>query len=402
MHIKTLTVSQLNSYIKKVLDNDFILRNACIKGEISNLKLHSSGHMYFSLKDEYGKINCIMFKSNVSSIKFNPQDGDKIIVKGRVSVYTKDGVYQFYCEEMEQDGIGDLFLTFEKLKKKLSEEGVFNESRKRKIPQYPGKIGIITSPTGAAIRDIINVAKRRNSSIDLLIYPALVQGEKASMDLIKGIEYFDKRKDIDIIILARGGGSIEELWAFNNENLAYAVYNCSKPVISGVGHETDFTICDFASDFRAPTPSAAAEIAVFNLVSINDMIQNYKDILLDEIHKSLNNKFNDLKSLNDRLKLHNPTNYIANQYIKVDNLMQNLTYKINGRIDFEKGRLAKVNSLLCAHNPLNVLNKGYAVIEDSQNKVVSTSQQIKELKEIKIIFKDGKIKANIGSVEDIK
>lgn len=402
MHIKTLTVSQLNSYIKKVLDNDFILRNACIKGEISNLKLHNSGHMYFSLKDQYGKINCIMFKSNVNSIKFNPQDGDKVIVKGRVSVYAKDGVYQFYCDEMEPDGIGDLFLTFEKLKEKLSKEGIFDESRKKKIPQYPQKIGIVTSPTGAAIRDIINVAKRRNSSIDLLIYPSLVQGEKASMDLIKGIEYFDNREDIDLIILARGGGSIEELWAFNNENLAYAVYNCSKPVISGVGHETDFTICDFASDFRASTPSAAAEIAVFNLASINDKIHNYKDILLDEIHKILNNKFNDLRYLNNLLRLYNPTNYIANQYIKVDNLMKNLTYKINGIIDFEKGRLTKVNSLLCAHNPLNTLNKGYSVIQDSQNKVVSTSQQIKELKEIKIIFKDGKIKANIGNVEDIK
>lgn len=402
MHIKTLTVSQLNSYIKKVLDNDFILRNACIKGEISNLKLHNSGHMYFSLKDQYGKINCIMFKSNVNSIKFNPQDGDKVIVKGRVSVYAKDGVYQFYCEEMEPDGIGDLFLTFEKLKEKLSKEGIFDESRKKKIPQYPQKIGIVTSPTGAAIRDIINVAKRRNSSIDLLIYPALVQGEKASMDLIKGIEYFDNREDIDLIILARGGGSIEELWAFNNENLAYAVYNCSKPVISGVGHETDFTICDFVSDFRAPTPSAAAEIAVLNLVSINDKIQSYKDILFDEINKIMNNKFNDLRYLNNLLRLHNPINYIANQYVKIDNLMQNLTYKINGIIDFEKGRLTKVNSLLCAHNPLNILNKGYSVIQDSQNKVVSTSQQIKELKEIKIVFKDGKIKANIGNVEDIK
>ncbi|MCY6354078.1 exodeoxyribonuclease VII large subunit [Clostridium sp. ZS2-4] len=402
MHIKTLTVSQLNSYIKKVLDNDFILKNACIKGEISNLKLHSSGHMYFSLKDEYGKINCIMFKSNVSSINFNPQDGDRVIIEGRVSVYTKDGVYQFYCEKMKQDGIGDLFLTFEKLKEKLSKEGIFDESHKKNIPQYPKKIGIVTSSTGAAIRDIINVAKRRNSRMDLLIYPALVQGEKASLDLIKGIEYFDKREDIDIIILARGGGSIEELWAFNNENLAYAVYNCSKPIISGVGHETDFTICDFVSDFRAPTPSAAAEIAVFNQVDVNNRIQNYEDILFYGVHKTLNNKLNDLKYLNNRLKLYNPTNYIANQYIKVDNLMQNLTYKINGRIDFEKGRLEKVNSLLCAHNPLNVLNKGYSVIQDSQNKIVSTSQQIKELKGIKIIFKDGKIKANIGDVEDIK
>ncbi|MCY6370313.1 exodeoxyribonuclease VII large subunit [Clostridium ganghwense] len=402
MHIKTLTVSQLNSYIKKVLDNDFILRNACIKGEISNLKLHSSGHMYFSLKDEYGKINCIMFRSYASSIKFEPENGDKVIVKGRVSVYAKDGLYQFYCEEMEQDGIGDLFLAFEKLKEKLSKEGIFDENNKKKIPKYPRKIGVVTSPTGAAIRDIINVAKRRNNSVDLLIYPTLVQGEKASLSIIEAIKYLDKREDVDTIILARGGGAIEELWAFNNEELAYTIYKCSTPIVSGVGHETDFTICDFVSDLRVPTPSAAAEIAVFNLQQINDKLVDYRDILYDEMQNGISRRYDDLKSLYNNLKLHNPTTYIANQYAKLDNLKQNITYKITSKVDIEKERLSKLNSLLGAHNPLNILNKGYSLVQDTDNTVVSSAKQIKQLSEIKIIFKDGKIKANIDKVEDIK
>ncbi|MCY6959968.1 exodeoxyribonuclease VII large subunit [Clostridium brassicae] len=402
MYIKTLTVSQLNSYIKKVVDNDFILRNACVKGEISNLKLHSSGHMYFSLKDEYGKINCIMFRSAVNTLNFCPEEGERVLIKGRVSVYSKEGLYQFYCEEMEKDGLGELYMAFLKLKEKLSNEGIFDEIYKKTIPRYPKKIGVITSPTGAAIRDIINVIKRRNPRLDILIYPSLVQGEKASKDIIRGIKYFDKREDIDTIILARGGGAIEELWAFNNEDLAYAIYKCNKPIISGVGHETDITICDFVSDLRAPTPSAAAEVASFNLYDTNVKIKSYKDILKYEIQKKIDEKCRELKLLENKLRLHNPTNYIANQYIKIDNLKQNLTYKITSKIDYEKSRLAKVNSLLNAHNPLNVLNKGYAVIQDKNNNVISSTKDIQKLRQLKIVLKDGTVNLNVAKVEEVK
>lgn len=265
MHVKTLTVSQLNRYVKNTLDADFILNNASVKGEISNLKIHSSGHIYFSLKDEGSKINCVMFKSYAYKLNFNLENGMNIIAHGNVSVYGKEGSYQLYVKEMKREGIGDLYIAFEKLKEKLKNEGLFDESNKKEIPRFCKKIGgVITSPTGAALRDIINVTKRRNKGIELLIYPALVQGTDASKTLVDGIKTLNKVEDVDIIILARGGGSIEELWAFNNEDLAYTIYNSKKPIITGVGHETDFTIVDFVSDRRAPTPSAAAEIAAFD------------------------------------------------------------------------------------------------------------------------------------------
>ncbi len=262
MHIKTLTVSQLNRYVKNTLDADFILNNASVKGEISNLKIHSSGHIYFSLKDGGSKINCVMFKSYAYKLKFVPENGMDIVVEGNVSVYEKEGSYQLYCKAMKREGIGDLYIAFEELKEKLKKEGLFDDAHKKEIPRFPKKVGVITSPTGAALRDIINVTKRRNKGIELLIYPALVQGIDASKTIIEGIKILNKVEDVDIIILARGGGSIEELWAFNNEELAYEIYSSKKPIITGVGHETDFTIVDFVSDRRAPTPSAAAEIAV--------------------------------------------------------------------------------------------------------------------------------------------
>ncbi|MCY6483760.1 exodeoxyribonuclease VII large subunit [Clostridium aestuarii] len=395
MHIKTLSISQLNNYIKKVLDNDFILKNASIKGEISNFKIHTSGHIYFSLKDEYSKINCIMFKSYAKDIKFNPQNGNSVIARGRVSLYLKDGLYQFYCEEMQQEGKGDLFAAFENLKDKLKKEHIFEEAHKKVIPRYAKKIGVVTSPTGAALRDIINVTKRRNSSVEMLIYPALVQGETASAQIINGIKYFDSREDIDAIILARGGGSIEELWAFNNEKLAYTIYNCNKPIITGVGHETDFTIADFASDKRAPTPSAAAEIAVFNLNELNSKIQNYKELMYNKIQSNVNERYSYLNLLSKNLKIYSPMINIANQYTKIDNMKQILIHKIQLKINKEKECLVKMNSLLSAHNPLNVLNKGFSIIQDSEGNIVSSTEKLKQQCSIEITFKDGKVKTDI-------
>ena len=276
MYIKVLTVTALNGYIKKIIDSDFILNNANVKGELSNVKIHTSGHVYFSLKDAFGKINCVMFKSQASKLRITPRDGMNVIIKGKVSVYEKDGAYQIYCDSMETDGEGQLYLAFQNLKEKLEKQG-FLISHKKNIPLFPMRIGIITSPTGAAIKDIINVTTRRNLKVNILIYPALVQGINASEDIIKGIKYFNSLKNVDLIIIARGGGSIEELWAFNEEKLAYAIYNSKIPIITGIGHETDFTIADFVSDFRAPTPSAAAEIAVKNLEELNNEIKALKN-----------------------------------------------------------------------------------------------------------------------------
>lgn len=398
MYLKTLTVSDINNYIKKVVDNDFILNNAAISGEISNFKLHSSGHMYFSLKDEYSKINCVMFKGNSKALKFIPDNGIKVIVKGRISVYEKDGSYQLYCNTIEPEGLGELYVAFEKLKKKLELEGLFDVQHKRSIPKFAERIGIITSPTGAAVRDIINVSKRRNSNCEIVIYPSLVQGVGASEEVIRGIDTFNKKENIDTIIIARGGGSIEELWAFNDENLARAIYNSKIPIITGIGHEVDYTIADFVSDRRAPTPSAAAEIAVFNKEEILSSIENYKSTLNYRMAQILKDRYNNMENLKRRLEINSPERIIVNEYHKLDRLKEALNYNIKANLELEKQKLSKVNALLIAHNPLNILSKGFAVIESIDGRVVSSLDKLQSLREVNIILKDGKGKFNIEKV----
>lgn len=395
MYIKTLTVSALNNYIKKMLDNDFILSNSSITGEISNFKLHSSGHIYFSLKDEYSKINCIMFRSAAKGLNFTPENGMKVVVKGRVSVYEKDGAYQFYCDEMKPEGMGELYIAFEKLKSKLQKQGLFDAEHKRSIPAYTEKIGIITSPTGAAIRDIINVTRRRNINVELVIYPALVQGINASADIINGIETLNQIDDIGIIILARGGGSIEELWCFNDEALALAVYNSKKPIITGVGHEIDYTIVDFVSDRRAPTPSAAAEIAVFNLEEFSNRILAYKSTMKNIINMNIIEKRSKLDLLKKHLNSASPRVHIVNEYSNIDRLRELVNIKIKARLEKEKEKLVKINALLSAHNPLNVLNKGYAIIEDENKNIISEIELLKQASSIKVTLKDGSTKIEL-------
>jgi exodeoxyribonuclease VII large subunit len=401
MYIKTLTVSALNNYVKKMIDSDFILSNLNIKGEISNFKMHSSGHLYFSLKDEGSKINCIMFKTNAMNLNFLPKDGESVVVKGRVSVYEKDGAYQLYCTEMKQEGIGQLYVAFQELKNKLEKQGLFDVSHKRLIPKHPDKIGIITSPTGAAVRDIINVARRRNKAVELVLYPALVQGENASEDIIKGLSILNGMKDIDVIILARGGGSIEELWAFNNEKLAHAVYNSKKPVITGVGHETDFTIVDFVSDMRAPTPSAAAEIAVPSLKVLSDAIEGYKRHLNITMANNLRDINNKISMLNKTIETHSPMNYIANQYNHIDNLQNRLLFSINSKLQLKKEKLSKVNAVIDAHNPLKVLNKGYALLQETSGKLITEMEQLKNNEEVHITIKEGRAKAQIKYLGEV-
>ncbi|KAJ51477.1 exodeoxyribonuclease VII large subunit [Clostridium tetanomorphum] len=395
MYIKTLTVSDVNNYIKKVIDNDFILNNASVSGEISNFKLHSSGHIYFSLKDSFSKINCVMFRSYANSLKFTPENGMKVIVKGKVSLYSKEGVYQLYCEDIQPEGLGELYVSFEKLKKKLEEEGLFDSKYKKDIPKYVRKIGIVTSPTGAAIRDIINVVKRRNNKCEILVYPAAVQGIDASEEIIKGIEELNRRKDIDIIIIARGGGSIEELWAFNDEKLGRTIFNSKIPIITGVGHEIDYTIVDFVSDRRAPTPSAAAEIAVFDLEQLETMIENYKKDLQINALNNIKERINQVNLLKKTLNLNSPSKNIVNEYNRIDTFKDTLNYKIKREVDMQKEKLNNMKSLLSAHNPLNILNKGYAIIQDEKNNIINSIDKLNETKSIKIKLKDGENNFNI-------
>lgn len=390
MYIKILSVSDINNYIKNTMDNDFILNNALIKGEISNFKIHSSGHIYFSMKDQWSKINCVMFRSAAKGLKFLPENGMKVIGKGRISTYVKDGAYQLYCDKLELEGLGELYIAFEKLKSKLEKEGLFKEEYKKPLPKYAKKIGVITSQTGAAIRDIINVATRRNKNCEILIYPSLVQGTNASADIIKGIKELNKIKDLDVIILARGGGSIEELWAFNDEELAREVFNSKIPIITGVGHETDFTIVDFVSDKRAPTPSAAAEIAIKDLQELNSNLENYRNTLNYYILNNLKEKYNKLDRLKLSLEGNSPERIIINEYNKIDFIINKLNSHIKTELDKRKEELSKMSILLSSNNPLNILNKGYSVIQDEKGKVISSIKVLDKKKKVTINLKDGK------------
>ncbi|MBR9646924.1 exodeoxyribonuclease VII large subunit [Clostridium tyrobutyricum] len=399
MHIKVLTVSDINNYIKRNFDNDFILNNASVKGEISNIKFHSSGHIYFSLKDESSKINCIMFRGSAKNLKFVPENGMKIILQGRISVYEKEGVYQFYCDEMKLDGLGELYIAFEKLKTKLEAKGLFDKNHKKDIPKYARKIGIVTSTTGAAVRDIINVTKRRNKCIDLVIYPSLVQGLDAAEDIINGINVLNARDDIEVIILARGGGSIEDLWCFNDERVADAVYNSKKPIITGVGHEIDYTIVDFVSDRRAPTPSAAAEIAVFDLNNLLEKIVNYKNFLNKHILNILEEKRLRLTTSRKRLDSNSPLVYVVNQYANIEKLRNIMNIKMKSVILSNMEKLNRLKGLLDIDNPLNILSKGYSIIQAEDGKVVNCIKELDKQSKVNIIMKDGKAGFDISRLE---
>jgi exodeoxyribonuclease VII large subunit len=399
MNIKTLTVSEVTNYIKRMLDNDFILSNLSVKGEISNLKYHSSGHIYFSLKDNNGKINCVMFKSSAMLLKFALEEGMEVIIKGRASIYPATGSFQLYCEEIRKEGIGDLFVKFEKLKEKLSKEGYFDEAHKKNLPKYPERVGIVTSSTGAAIKDIINVATRRSNLVDLILYQAKVQGIDAYKEIIEGIKYFNKKNSVDIIIVGRGGGSIEELWNFNEEELAKAIYNSKIPIISAVGHEIDFTICDFVADVRAATPSQGAEIAVPLSSDIRDKISDISNRIDKKIDSKLQSCKIELSGAERLLKLNSPITKISNSYLELDKLQERLRFVIKAKLKKEKSAIENLNNLLFAHNPINVISKGYAIIEDNDNNLITSKEMLKESKEIKIILKDGETKGNFTTLE---
>lgn len=400
MKLKTLSVGEVNNYVKKLVENDFILKNLNVKGEISNLKFHSSGHIYFSLKDENSKVNCIMFKNNAVNLDFRLEEGMKVEIKARLGVYHKEGTYQLYCENIKKAGIGELFEEFHKLKKELSEEGIFDEKYKRALPKFPKRIGIITARTGAAVRDIINVIQRRNKSLDIILYPAKVQGENAADSIIEGIRYFNNEKSVDVIILGRGGGSIEELWAFNNRDLAYEIFNSRIPTVSAVGHEVDFTISDFVSDMRAPTPSAAGELVSPSLQEmINDLV-NKKEFLHRAIDRKFLNAKKDVDLLHKGLKGNNPKHIIEKRIKEVNSLEEKLNFLGKRKIDKAKDELIALNSILQTLNPLNTLGRGYSVIMDKKDKVINEVSELKKNDMVKVIMKDGSVNIDIKIINE--
>ncbi|MGG7212099.1 exodeoxyribonuclease VII large subunit [Clostridium nigeriense] len=399
MKIKTLTVSEVNNYIKKILDNDFILNNLLVKGEISNLKYHSSGHIYFSLKDSSSKINCVMFKSSSMGLDFKLEDGMQVIANARCSIYQGTGALQLYIDKLSKEGLGELHIKFEKLKKRLEEEGYFDYEHKKPIPKMPRRIGVVTSETGAVIRDIINVTKRRSSIVDIVLYPALVQGNGAYKTIIEGIRYFNDKKLVDTIIIGRGGGSLEELWNFNEEDLAKEIFKSKIPIISAVGHEVDFTISDFVSDFRASTPSQAAEIAVPLESDIRNLIRDYEDKIYKITIDTLVYEKERLNNYKKILTLNSPEVVLSNSYMEIDRLQDKMKNILLNKIEKEKIKIKSLNDLLEAHNPINVLKKGFAIVEDKDNNVISSKEELEKIDEINIIFSDGKIKGKF--IKDI-
>lgn len=389
------SVSQLNKYIKMMFDKDTFLSRVNIRGEITNFKAHYTGHFYFTLKDDTSTIKCVMFKSCADQVKFKPADGMKVVINGQVSVFERDGAYQIYCKTMTPEGLGELYLAYEQLKKKLNNEGLFDPSKKKKIPFLPKRVGVITSKTGAVIRDIINVSTRRYKDVDLLIFPAAVQGVNVAKTVIEGLDIFNKLNNVDVIIIARGGGSFEDLFGFNDETLARKIYESHIPVVSAVGHETDFTICDFVSDLRAPTPSAAAELVYPQYVDIVSTISQYKTRLILATKNYVLRKKEYVKRLKS-LKLEKVPLDMINKYkMTIDSDMKSSYNKIQLRFERAKMILGKNVAKLDALSPLKTLSRGYCVACNLDNKVIKSVNDVKKDEELNITLTDGKINVKV-------
>lgn len=389
-----ISVSKLNSYIKDKIADDEYLNNVLVKGEISNFKNHYTGHMYFTLKDENSLIKCIMFKSYAQKLNFMPKDGMKVFVLGGVSVFERDGVYQIYVKAMQEDGIGVLYKKYEELKQRLEQEGYFDEKRKQKIPLMPKTIGVLTSKTGSVIRDIINVSTRRNPNVNIRLFPVPVQGEGAAEKIANGIRFMNDKKLADVLILARGGGSLEDLWPFNEEIVAHAIYNSEIPIISAVGHETDFSISDFVADLRAPTPSAAAELAVPDIYEIKQKINTYQNRLrLTLIKKVEIMKLRYQKCMSSRV-FKEPLRNINDNYLKIDSYIKRLENVIKTKQKEEKTKYIELISKLDALSPLKTLTRGYSIVEQN-DRIIKSAKDLNAGDKINIRLIDGKLNAEI-------
>lgn len=389
-----ITVTKLNKYIKDRVAEDDYLKSVFVKGEISNFKHHYTGHMYFTLKDENSLIKCIMFKSSTATLSFIPKDGMKVFILGSVSVFERDGVYQIYVKAMQEDGVGDLYKEYEELKNKLEKEGYFDKEHKKKIPYMPKTIGVLTSQTGSVIRDIINVSTRRNPNVHIRLFPIPVQGKKAELDIADAIRIMNDKKLADVLILARGGGSIEDLWPFNEEITARAIYNSKIPVISAVGHETDFTIADFVADLRAPTPSAAAELAVPDVEEVRMKIETYRNRYKNALKKKIEYmKLRYEKCMASKV-FTDPTSKIKELYIELDNQIKLLENVTTNKVKDLKSSSIEIISKLDTLSPLKTLTRGYAIAEKDKKSVKS----IKDIKKDDIInlkFIDGNIDTKV-------
>ncbi|MBR5809249.1 MAG: exodeoxyribonuclease VII large subunit [Clostridia bacterium] len=388
------TVSQLNAYMKRVVDGQTALNDIWIKGEISNFKDHYSGHLYITLKDDGGVLKAVMFKAAAASLTFKPEDGMKVIARGRIGVYEQSGTYQLYISEMTPDGLGELYVAYEQLKKKLGEEGLFDDDKKKPIPKYPEKVGVITAATGAAVRDIINVITRRYPYCEIIIYPAQVQGAGAKESIVAGIEYFNEKERCDTLIVGRGGGSIEDLWAFNEEIVARAIFNSEIPIISAVGHETDFTIADFVADLRAPTPSAAAEVAVPSQLELLSKISTMKTRMQQAVINGLKNK----RLVIEKLSMRSPKNRIDDLRQKNDNLLKQAEKSFLLTFEGKKKELAKYLAKLDALSPLGVMARGYAIATEEDGTVIRTISKMSPGKEFSLRLADGECQCEVKEI----
>ena len=392
------TVAQVNSYIKNMFSQDFMLQNIYVKGEVSNCKYHSSGHIYFTIKDARGTIACVMFAGNRSGLKFRMEEGQQVVVGGSVEVYERDGKYQLYAREIILDGAGYLYEKFERLKKELAQRGLFAPEYKQPVPKYIRTLGVVTAPTGAAVQDIINITRRRNPYVRIILYPAIVQGEQAAASIIQGIHALEQL-GVDVMIVGRGGGSIEDLWAFNEEEVARAIFECSVPVISAVGHETDTTIADYAADLRAPTPSAAAELAVYDYRQVQMGMQEYRL----RMNRLLNQKIQvarlKLREYHTRLKYLHPRLKLQEQQQRLSEMEDRMKMLMEGKVRDARHRMALYVEVMKGLSPLQKLSHGYAYVEGRDKKAIKSIRQVRNQDRLSIYVTDGILQA---TVEDVK
>ncbi len=395
-NIPVISVSQLNEYVKSLIDSSGFLSRVYIKGEISNFTNHyKTGHFYFTLKDDKSQLKAVMFQSYASRIGFIPDNSMQVLVTGRISVFPRDGVYQLYAENMEPLGKGALYAAFEQLKERLAAKGYFDAVYKKPLPQFPKKIGIITSPIGAAVADMKNIISRRYPLAEICIYPALVQGEGAAADLCNGVRYFDNDKDCDVVIIGRGGGSIEDLWTFNDEILAKTVFECNTPIISAVGHETDFTICDFVADLRAPTPSAAAELAVPDKSELLKQLDSAQNRLKTGLLGVIDKKKSSLDLLSQKKCFTSPLYVTEKLNELLADLDRRITLSAQSNLKYNAQCLSAVSARLAALNPMNVLARGYSAVFDENGKVVSKAKNLKKDDRLTLVMSDGKTNVKV-------
>lgn len=393
------TVAQVNSYIKNMFTQDYLLKAVFVKGEVSNCKYHSSGHIYFTLKDDKGTIACVMFAGNRNRLTFQMKEGQMVVVGGTIDVYERDGKYQLYAKEIVLDGAGLLYEKYEKLKKELEEMGMFSQEYKQPIPKYIKTLGVVTAPTGAAVRDIINITKRRNPYVQIILYPAIVQGDQAAQSIVNGIRALEEQK-VDVMIVGRGGGSIEDLWAFNEEIVAKAVFDCTIPVISAVGHETDTTIIDYVADMRAPTPSAGAELAVYDITQLEEKINAYQYELYSEMQRQIQKWTNELGHLKTRLKYLSPRNQILEKRTYCMELEEKLEASMKRHLTKKRHQLEIYVEKMKGLSPLDKLSQGYAFLEGKDGEVINDIKKVKEQDELHVFLKNGTVIARAERVTE--